>query len=805
MLFRSITFDITNNSPGGYSTWSFNSNLPNTTLFKNSIFGVYNDIDPSKGGQVGWELINLNTGCRALVASWNEIPMYSSACNSKFYTGMMVLYENSNVIEVYIKEKNVCSTWNNGNAIVGVQNSAGTAGVVAPNRNGLDADWTVLNGSGEAWRFTPNGPSINPTVQWYKGNVVPANIITGATSATVSVCPTVTTSYTAEVTYPLCTGNLVVTDNTVVTVNGNKIWDGSTNTDWNTDDNWTPSGVPTSSNCVIIPNLPNDPIISAAPDAVGYNLLVYPNAELTMNSNQNLTITDVVTVQTGGIFTINNSASLIQINNVLNSGNIIYKRNSPNIRTLDYSYWSSPVANFNVSNIVLPYSFGLIYKWNTTVSNSNGGQGNWQTAVGNTMIAGKGYIARAPSGTPFNNSTYNILYGSFTGVPNNGTITFPIERGTDQNPALHYGTNGAEVTNFSDNWNLLGNPYPSAMSGGRFLYDNRTKIEGSIRLWTHGLLPTNLNSPFYGTFVYNYYGADYLDYNYTGTNCCPLAPADLYIGAAQGFFVQMRDGPQSIGVESVTFNNNLRSASFSNSTFYKTQNVTTSISTIDVNTIERNRIWLDIVSSTNRSHRTLFGYIENATMAKDSFYDCATQITSGPLIYSLINNDLFSIQGRSLPFDVNDEVPIGVNIPIQGNYSIAIAGIDGIFTSQNIYLKDNLLNITHDLKINPYQFNSQAGVINNRFKIVYIDNALATNNPSEINTFAVISNNIIKVESNELIKEISIYDITGKLINTYSLNDYKNEFSAPFNHANGVYIAKITFDNDMVVSKKLIH
>jgi hypothetical protein len=77
-----------------------------------------------KGGTVGWELISLTTGCKALVASWSEIPMYSNTCNSILYTGMMVLYEDSNVIEVYIKEKNVCPTWNGGNAVVGIQNAS---------------------------------------------------------------------------------------------------------------------------------------------------------------------------------------------------------------------------------------------------------------------------------------------------------------------------------------------------------------------------------------------------------------------------------------------------------------------------------------------------------------------------------------------------------------------------------------------------------------------------------------------------------------------------------------------------------
>lgn len=805
-----ITFDTTTYLPGGYNDWSFSSNLPNTSLFRNTIFGVYQDIDPSKGGQVGWELITLNSGCRALVASWNEIPMFSSACNSKYYTGMMVLYENTNIIEVYIKEKNNCGGWNDGNAIVGVQNAAGTAAVVAPGRNGLDANWTVPIPTGEAWRFTPSGPSIIPIVKWYQGPVSPTNLIAGATASTLNVCPTVTTSYTAEVTYPLCTGNLVVTDNTLVTVNGNKVWNGASNNDWNTGSNWTPTGVPTSADCVIVPVVNSSrpyPIVSNSPNAVGYNLAVYNNASLTINSNQNLTITDKVTVQPTGIFTINNSASLIQINNILNSGNIIYKRDSPNIRMLDYSYWSSPVVGFNVSNIVAPLTFGPIYKWNTTVANSNGGQGTWQNAPGSTMVAGKGYIARAPNAAPYNSGS-GTLSGTFTGVPQNGIITIPIERGTDQNTAYHTGTNGVEISYLSDNWNLLGNPYPSAIRASQFLFDNKTKIEGNVRLWTHGNLPVYTTNPFYSSFVYNYTAGDYLTYNFTGTSCCPAANADLYIGSGQGFFVQMLDGPPVSATDNITveFNNGLRSATLSNTTFYRTSNLTTT-SALNINNIERNRIWLDLINPNGQSDRTLFGYIQDATMETDSFFDCITQNTGGTLIYSKTGDTKFTIQGRSLPFDINDEVPIGINIPTSGDYTIAIGGLDGLFNQQAVYLKDELLNITHNIKENPYHFtsNTQSGGINNRFKVVYVDNTLGTPTYTLENTVKVMVKEEVAVSSSTLqMESILVYNLLGQELDSYKSINSNYVILSNLHKNTATLLLKIKLQTGEIITKKII-
>ena len=67
---------------------------------------------------------------------------------------MMVLYETSNFIDVYVESKPLCSGWNSGDAIIGIQDPTGTNGISAPNRN-TTPTWTVT--TPEAWRFKPNG------------------------------------------------------------------------------------------------------------------------------------------------------------------------------------------------------------------------------------------------------------------------------------------------------------------------------------------------------------------------------------------------------------------------------------------------------------------------------------------------------------------------------------------------------------------------------------------------------------------------------------------------------------------------
>ncbi len=197
--------------PGGGQPWSFTASCPSAALTSaGDIFGAYHDIDPSinTGSQiVKWYLIG-TAPCRMLVVSFNNIGHFS--CTSMRTTQMIVLYETTNVIDVYIQRKDLCAGWNGGRAIIGIQNQAGTAGIAAPGRNSAPT-WSVPAGSPEGWRFTPNGAPIY-TVNWYTGSVggVGGTLIGSGNS--INVCPNgVTTTYTAKVTYTRCDG-VVITD-----------------------------------------------------------------------------------------------------------------------------------------------------------------------------------------------------------------------------------------------------------------------------------------------------------------------------------------------------------------------------------------------------------------------------------------------------------------------------------------------------------------------------------------------------------------------------------------------------------------
>ena len=787
-----LTFDISR--AGGSSGYSFNNNIPisgDPRLVENSIFGVFHDINPGISGEVGWELITLPSGCRALVASWYNVPLFGD--NTQFYTGMMVLYENSNIIEIYIQNKpNDPDGWNGNNAIVGIQNATGTVGSVAPGRNGLDPDWTATN---EAWRFVPNGTSIT-TIAWHEGSGTSGPIV--GTTPTINVCPSATTTYTAEITYTLCDGRTITeTDETIVTVNGAKVWNGSVNTDWDVANNWTPTGVPLASDCVVIPDVTNDPIVSGGNyNGLGLNLTIQNNALLTVESNNAVTITDWININAGGDLQLNNSASLIQINNNANQG-IMHMDRTASIRKLDYVYWSSPVANFSSSAISPGTNAGYIYKWAPTVANGTYASDFGKWVGGNEIMAlGKGYIVRGPDAYTATHQNYTA---TFVGTPNNGVINTPIQRST-YTGTPYVGPTTTMVTLNDDNWNLLGNPYPSALNADTFLAENNSNIAGFVKIWTHGTLPSNMIvDPFYEDYQMNYTVADYITYNSLGST--PPGYNGM-IGAGQGFFVLMNDSGATS--ENIIFNNTMRSHTFDNSQFYRTAENTENNSGI-----EKHRIWLDLVDPAGTSTKALIGYAAGATNSLDNAFDApALGVKASFEMYSIAENKELLIQGRTLPFDNNDQIPLGVTAPNDGMYTIALSLVDGRFlnSDQNIYLEDKLLNIIHDLKAAPYHFTIESGTNENRFVLRYTNETLGNNDFLDDNSVLVVSNtNLSVVSTKNTIQSVLVFDVLGRLlVNKQNINSLE----VPLHEVqknNAPLVIQIALTNGTKVNKKVVY
>ena len=210
-----VSFDLSN--ANGYNGWSYDPgdtlpNSSNSSLSDANIFGVAHDIDPSVGGEINFMILG-SAPQRQFVVNYTAVPLFSGACNELTSTSQIILYESSNVIDVNIIDKPICPTWNDGLAVVGIQNMDDTIAYTPTNRN-MGA-WEASN---ESWRFSPSLGNPNYVFEWYDGSALVG------TEQTITVSPETTTTYTAAITYDLCTGGTAtVTDSVIIEVAQNPV------------------------------------------------------------------------------------------------------------------------------------------------------------------------------------------------------------------------------------------------------------------------------------------------------------------------------------------------------------------------------------------------------------------------------------------------------------------------------------------------------------------------------------------------------------------------------------------------------
>lgn len=555
--------------------------------------------------------------------------------------------------------------------------------------------------------------------------------------------------------------------------------------------NVTPEGTETFYNVI----LNNDFDTSVSNDIIAKGSVTVNNGK-TLNIASNDFVEAEYNVTNNGAINIQDDGSLVQLNDAgIYSGTgtnsmIRVAGNVVPLKSRDYVYWSSPIAAAPFSTI--PHS--RLYEWDTDVVNPTGyGQGNWIPTVDTSMQLGKGYIFRVANSNPTQTVTFS---GSLF---NNALVGKNIIKGTII--ADEPGVNVTTITKYDDNWNLVGNPYPSAIDVATFSANNSAVLEdGAVYLWRHLTAIAPIASPYYQTFVYNYTSSDYVGYN--GTASIPAGAFDGKIAAGQAFFVNMKEslGSNSANLE---FRNGQRGRSNNNSQFFKNANNSVGAP------IEKNRIWLDLVDANMMATTQVVAYVEGATNGNDFYFDAKSDYRQGFGFYSLNNNSIFKIQARSLPFDSNDLVPIGVQLPADGTYSIAINQVDGLFTdkSNKIYIEDKLLNSINDITTMPYQFTATKGIVNDRFVLRFTNTTLGNGDfewtANEVKVFGVSHSIYIKSEI-ESILSYRVYNVLGQLLASKSqVNAREVELQSILKN-NQALIVKVTLENGQTVTKKII-
>ncbi|MES2411698.1 MAG: hypothetical protein V4535_09680, partial [Bacteroidota bacterium] len=200
-------------TPGSFCPWPSTSVPIAGQNQQESIFGVYQDTDmaippAAADRQVNWVLQGTYP-CRKLIVNFYHLGQWNSvATNPGLQTSQIVLYEVSNIIEVFVQRRVAGSPWAGSGAIGLIGNPAAGEWTAAPGRN--TGNWSA---NSEGWRFTPAGPPVSVVINWLQGST-PIG-----TGPNITVCPLATTTYTANAVYDVC--GVQQTASTSVTLNVN--------------------------------------------------------------------------------------------------------------------------------------------------------------------------------------------------------------------------------------------------------------------------------------------------------------------------------------------------------------------------------------------------------------------------------------------------------------------------------------------------------------------------------------------------------------------------------------------------------
>lgn len=546
------------------------------------------------------------------------------------------------------------------------------------------------------------------------------------------------------------------------------------------------------------------------PSFTACSLIVNNGATIIVDDSKYIEINDSITIN-GNIIVRPNGSVLQHDENAIVIGDASVEKMTAVLNNwYEYTYWSSPVFGETIETALSDSNSNRRYWFDASnfidafmeTNNDNNlvpGQddidddaNDWQHASG-TMIPGVGYAA-THSEIAFTGPGNQYKY-TFNGPFNNGIFNVPVVR------------NDTELNDL--NWNFIGNPYPSAIDMDLFFSENNYDatlnpaglLEGAVYLWSQNTQPSGTNN---GNEGQNFANSDYAIINGVGQNPGGdgLTP-NRYIPSGQGFFTVFSDNASS-STGNVIFNNSMR-ISGNNDQFFRSNNNS-----------QFDKLSLKLISDNGLFNQLLIGYVDGATDAYDGmYYDAPRNLSTGTaaIIYSTIedNSRKYAIQGKDpISLNENEVIAIGFKntIEIDTQFILSIANAEGDFMNSNpIFLRDNLLNLEHDLKASNYEFTSNVGEFNNRFEI-HFTNALSMNEfVSEQNQLIVSTHQQelnFSTTKHSIIANVKIFDLLGRLLYNIDFNETSASIKTK-ELLNSILVAKVTLDNGRIITRKIMY
>lgn len=470
-------------------------------------------------------------------------------------------------------------------------------------------------------------------------------------------------------------------------------------------------------------------------------------AGVTISDTRNLTVGGTLTNSAGNAGLTLKSTSAGTGSLIHNTTNVPatiqrYVTGSSSLTAMMYHMVSVPLVTSNNSTSGL---FLGSYLFDFT-ENTN----SWHALGAPTSTAldeTRGYMTYYPEGA---NTTYN-----FAGSINNGSFT-ALSSATSP-----FGTNLG--------WNLVPNPYPSAIDWNASSGWTKTKIDATIYYWPAGAAASSNN---------------YCTWNGTAGTGTPAG--SRYVPIGQAFFVHAN------GVSpALSMNNEVRV--HNSQAFYKNSDTPTELLRLKAET----SIGTDDI---------VVHFRPEATNNFDNEFDAYKLIggSDAPQLSS-ITADNQKVSINSKPFSTNDEVvPLYFSINKGSDVTFTASGMESFYTTPPIYLEDVVENKIIDLQIQPeYSFHYVPGQ-ENRFNLRFT-NITKLDEPETINGLIYFAHNQINLsipsfESEEV--RVRIFDISGRrLSDDQIILNGLTQVNAPV--SSGVYIVQVLSEQKMI-SKKVI-
>lgn len=491
--------------------------------------------------------------------------------------------------------------------------------------------------------------------------------------------------------------------NTTTPIPNEVVWLGNTDNDWNTSANWNSNWVPRDIDNITIPNTATSyPTIDAASEV----------DDLTMESN----------------------ASLKGQENLTINGDLSIEREISGYSSSSdgWHFLSSPVSNQVIagSDFEPGYLVDDLYEWGES---SELWLNFTEGTFGDTHFdVGKGYLVS------YDNTDTKVFSGSF----NTGSVT----------------KNLSFTAGKGDGWNLLGNPYPSAIDWD--LISRSTDVDDAAYI----VNPVN------GTYKSWVNGVG------------DIANGEIPVN--QGFFVKANSGGQSVTMK-------LADQVHSSNTFNKS-----------TNTLPENTMKISL-NGTDSENNTYVRFKYDATNDFDSHSDAYKLFGFAviPQVYTQIEDIDYAI--NSLNFSTEDiSIPLGIYLNADEDLIFDFSGIEGFNSNTRIELEDkfenNIINLREQAS---YIFRGTASDEAERFLLHFSQvTGLENIEVQGAQVYAVDGRVYIRLEDEASYSQMTILDLSGRLISEFSINR-KSLQSFGMNNLKGIYLVQLQGDNGSVTKK----